>query len=535
VKIRSLVVSALCAVLGPAVAHAEPTLYPPDLKVLSGITNTTDSNLMADELDSKTVWVLPPNTAKAQVSGLHSLTASMGFCAEMRDSIQYSRELSADMNEIAQVRKAKREDFVKLDKRATDLEIEAAHYATDRNLQALADLDTRLQQMEIRLTDLYKIAETCDKTCDEINGEISNLNKAKNAALLDRNAISRQNTDDIREYTRRLAVAKAARKAGENARAVYTDLNKEFSDLQNRMRENFAGLGKMEGGRAAITYVSSWDDNITQLRNKNPGFNFAKVATKNAKLMTELAGVKDIDPQGAVMGIALGGVMQDGVASFSQYPQSLSTNLKLSLIGACPMVHPEYFDLKSDDVASMRYGVIITYDYDSIFRVKATAKYNMYKLYQKIVSSGSSGGLFSSSSWSDVEEKNFFRDSFTVIWDDKENAVPPEAKASREAEMRHAVMWRLANLALPSAPNRGDIMAAAQPPTRGAVVISDSLMQTCPGNVYCVAGAAVFKVLDAIFGSSSANASYTSITDVEVIENYENTQKITKPWLTTYL
>ena len=101
--------------------------------------------------------------------------------------------------------------------------------------------------------------------------------------------------------------------------------------------------------------------------------------------------------------------------------------------------------------------------------------------------------------------------------------------------MRHAVMWRLANLAIPSAPNRGDIMAAVQPPTRGAVVISDSLMQTCSGSVYCVAGAAVLKVLDAIFGSSSANASYTNITDVEVIENYENTQKIIKPWLTTYL
>ena len=87
-KIKPLVFSTLCAVLGSTVARAEPTLYPPDLKVLSSITNTTDSNLMADELDSKTVWVLPPNTAKAQVSGLHSLTASMGFCAEMHDSIQ---------------------------------------------------------------------------------------------------------------------------------------------------------------------------------------------------------------------------------------------------------------------------------------------------------------------------------------------------------------------------------------------------------------------------------------------------------------
>ena len=169
-----------------------------------------------------------------------------------------------------------------------------------------------------------------------------------------------------------------------------------------------------------------------------------------------------------------------------------------------------------------------------LFR-EAEAKYNMYKMYQKIMRSGKSGGLFRSKSWSSVEERNFFKDSFTVSWDDSENTLSQADKDAREQEMRRSVLSRLATIALPTVPNRAEILNAGDPPTRGAIVVSDELMKTCPSNVYCVAGAAVMRVLDAIFGNSTSTANYTNIQDITVTEKYNNKQKITKSWITSYL
>ena len=53
-------------------SFAEPTLYPKDVSILSNIKNSTTSNIMADEVDPRTVWVLPPNSATAVAMGLHT-------------------------------------------------------------------------------------------------------------------------------------------------------------------------------------------------------------------------------------------------------------------------------------------------------------------------------------------------------------------------------------------------------------------------------------------------------------------------------
>jgi hypothetical protein len=222
----------------------------------------------------------------------------------------------------------------------------------------------------------------------------------------------------------------------------------------------------------------------------------------------------------------------------SGFPQSISANLVLSLVGACPMLHPEYFDIQPGYGANkMAYGLTITYDFPAAMVVRATAHYNMYKMYEKIVSSGSSGGFFSSRSWTNVEEHTFFKDSFSIDWktQDPANSVSEERRLEIEHEMRAHIIERIASLALPSAPNRDAILAAGAPPVHGAVVVSNSLMQACPGNVYCVAGSLILTSLDAIFGSSSATASYIQTQNFDATETWSQSQTILKPWVTSYV
>jgi hypothetical protein len=514
---------------------AEPTLYPPDLNVLSGVTNSTSSNILADAADSQTVWVMPPNTAEATVSGLHTKTAWMGFCAEMRDQTKYSKQLSEDIAVLMQKRVERQEELSKLQSRADQINEEAETFAVNENLQALLDIDVRIQAESLNIAELNKTLDSCTHDCGEIKEQIKDANSALQQMRVDRNTIARQNAVAVMKYDQKKAQAKAAQRTADNARGVYTQAVKDLTEVQTTFRQSFAFFGAKEGARAGIAYTSDWDANVQRLRDENPGINFSKVATQNAKLMTVLTSLQGLNSESAIQRIEIGAQTENGAATFPAFPEGFSANVVLSLIGACPMEHPEYFDIKDNDVGNMKYGVVVTYDYQTLFKAKATVTYDYYKMYQKIVSSGSSGGFFSSRSWSNVEEKNFFRDSFTVTWNDPENTVPQADKDAREQEMRRSVLSRLATMALPESVNLAGIIAAAPPPRHGAVVAADQLVKVCPGNIYCMGTAAVLNVLDAIFGSSSSNSSYTKIQEGTITENYNNITKITKSWITSYL
>ncbi len=536
-------IKVLAAIVAMSAAHkvsAEPTAYPTDTSVLFKIINNTNSNILADELDSRTVWVMPPNTAKATVGNMHTKTSNLGFCKEMGMLQKITARLTSDLGELQERRKRSIPGIERLSDEASKLYQAVTLYANSNSLTELAEMDDRIKSDENRLTELYKLAESCQpevtpEKCARINNEMSDVIKDKRALSKSRAELTKTNSDSVAGYDKRLRVYQAANKRFEAAKAIHDTISDSIFAIQRKFHESYGYYGKMEGARASIVYKSTWDDNLVKLRSENPEINFSKVATKKAKLMAELLGVKDIDASGAIKAIGIGGDAKDNSVSFEAYPQDLSTNVVLSLIGACPLEHPDYFDVSSNVLKDMQYGLIITYDYDTVFKLKAKATYNMYRMYQKITSSHTSGGFFSSHTSATIEERNFFRDSFKMEWDDQENTISQADKDAREKEMRDNVLLRLASYALPNVASRGDVIAAAKPPTRGAIVLVDGLAKTCPTNVYCQGAIVVATVLDAIFGSSSSTASFLNIQDTQVVEVYSNNQKITKSWITSYL
>lgn len=521
--------------LVPINAMAEPTLYPKPNNLLSTIHNTTDSNILADFSDPHTIWVMPPNTATAAVASMHTKTANMGFCREMGNLQGYTRDLSQQMADLSDVKYAQSQNLIKLQTRASQLNEEAEQFAATKNLSAILTLDTQIEVLDTNLQSLYEQSDKCTHDCELILEDIRTTMAAKKELLKQRSELSKQNSADVRTYEKKKAAATAAQKTAKDARSIYQELMTDIQKVRTDFLSSYDSFGKMEGARASLTYKSHWNDNLTTLRSLNSGINFAKIATKNAQLATELAGLGNNKVSGAIMEIGMGGSLQGSALKFAAYPEEMANNVVLSLIGACPMEHPEYFDLKNNDVSSMKYGVIISYDYSTMVNIKATASYNMYKIYTKILSSGSSGGLFSSSSWSNVFEKNFFKDSFSVTWDNSENAITPEEKEKIEAQLRFNVMSRLAAIALPVSADRAGIIAAAPPPPHGAAVIASTFAPCAPISIYCATGSAVASILDAIFGSSSSSANYTNINDIEVVDNYLETKKVTSSWITSYI
>ncbi len=529
---RQIIWPMIAGILGAAPLRAAPTVYPESYTQLSNIVNTTDSNLVTDNQDSRVFWVMPPNTEQANVSRIGSLTTNMNFCGEMSDLQSYSREVSKEIADLSKQEIAARTKYQQELAMANKAYEDAAAYASSVNIGQLVSIDQRVRDIDLRIDELYKNLETCSNSCDPINTEISTLSQEKRDLTQTRSRIVRENGETAVKYDRLKKVADSKKASADSNRLAWTDLRKGLISIRDSYLSAYSSYGKMEGGRAILSYSSHWQSNIDKLRSSNPGYSFQKIPTGNVKFMAETALGTVGRPSESIIAYTFPGQSGEGQVVLPSFPEALQGSVTLSLIGACPMVHPDYFDLP-DASAVQKYGAILTYDYESVFQAKAEAKYNMYKLYQKIVSSGSSGGFFSSRSWTNVEEKNFFSDSMTITWFDPEGTIPQATKDAMESEMRKAVLTRLAALALPQTPDRQGILTAAGVPKRGAVVLSEQLLNVCPTNIYCVGAAAITSVLDAIFGSSSSTSSYLNIQDVEIKENYMSTQKIYKPWITS--
>lgn len=522
-----------------SLVKATPTIYPTNFDFLNYVNNQTNSSLVADDTNFRKIYVLPPNVAEAEVKGLHTLNANVGFCKELGDLQDYSRQVTAKLKELTNKRDSFQKEVDEVSAQLYQARLDAAKYVADKRMQPLADLDAQINDYDLRMNELDKIISSCKQNCDGFIKDLADVEKAKNQALRDRRSLLIQYASDIREYTKRKAAVDSLELQFNDVGQKFQKIKADLISIHNDFLNMYSSFSKLEGGRAAFLYKSNWDSNIETLRRNNPNYEFEKIVTEKAILFAGISSVNNVPQGSAILSYELPGIQKDNYVDLnSGFPDSLQSNLVLSLVGTCPMLHPEYFDITPGYGAEkMSYGLTVAYNFPSAMKSTVTAKYNMYKMYQKIVSSGSSGGFFSSRTWTNVEERSFFRDSFKVDWvsQDPANEVPEDKRLEMEHEMRRAILERMANLALPMSPNRDAIIAANQPSQHGSVVIASSLMQYCPGNVYCVGGSVILNALDAIFGSSSTTASYMQTQDFELTESWSGSKVVMKPWITSYI
>lgn len=515
-------------------AHALPTIYPTSISLLSSINNKTNSNIVADNVDPRVFYVMPPNSAQSTVSGLHTVNANVGFCKEIADQQRYSRTLAEKLM-IIEAEQAERKDFIEdLNTKLSNANAEMARKAVVLKVEEIIALDARIESIEARISELNDKLLSCTENCQHLSGEIKELRNEKMETSRRRRELAAARTKEVREYEKSKALVEAIKSDIATEDDTWTKINSRVLTLRNSYLNMYSAFASMEGGRANIQFKSNWDDNIDSLRAENPSFTFHKMETRNAVISTNISDLKDAPPGGAILGYSIGGLYSEGKFTQTAYPQDLSANVRLSLLGACPMLHPEYYDIPNS--SEMKYGMSITYEYPSAFTVDVEANYNMYKMYQKIVKSGSKGGFFRSKSWSSVEERTFFRDEFKVKWNEQDESVAltDVQKADMEREMRNNILGRLAAIGLPAMTNAAALLPTPAIPTTGAVVLSGSLMKTCPTNIYCVGASIGLNVLQAIFGSSSTSSSYTNIQDADLKEIWSKTKVTYKPAISTY-
>ena len=527
-----------CALFYTGAAQAVPTLYPTSWD--SRIKNNTSSSLLSDSMNASRYYVLPPNTAEVKVRSLSQATTNIGFCKELSAIQKYNLD-ALEIIKRLQDRKLQLDVEYKNNEVALkSAQIEMAQFVTANNLIELDAIDRQIQSLDRKLNELYVHSKTCTKTCDLILEDIRQSQHNRNHLLDMRLELSSSHMMQATEYEKRkqkITNIEAARdRSADTLRHLQTEIREMYTDYLSL----YDAHAKREGAKISLDYTSVWTTNLNRLSFDNPSNSFEKIPTKNVLIKADAYSKNNILPGASILAFEVSGQAASSVLSMGSFPESFSGNATINLLSACPMFQPELFGFSASDPAvqpqNAKFGLIVSYEYPSEFKYKVSVTYNLTKMYEVVKSKGRSGGLFSSKSWSDTQEREAFNDSFEVDWsmEDPNLKLSDSQKLDVEADLRRQALARLTNYMLMSKNNISKLDAPPDLPSNGAVILSNALSKNCGFVLGCKAASIGLDFLSAVFGSSEISESLKQELNVTIKDIYSNRQVLMQTRVTSY-
>jgi len=263
-----------------------------------------------------------------------------------------------------------------------------------------------------------------------------------------------------------------------------------------------------------INYSLEWNDLVEAYQEANPKIHFERLPLEAGRIVFgRKLGVEGEILTGAVAHTIYGientsAISADGTlapnAGAVIMGDALSGQIVLNYAGACPFVKngkmPE--DISASEVDTY-LAANFQYKYSLQSLRKYRASYNLSSIFKHIQESHSKGGLFSSSTSNTLTETSLSSDEFNLVMESDQASFEFESTLRTEVktELINRVLREMAGLT-----GQPTMPSLTAPPPRGSVVAANEL-QKVP-NIYAQIGAAGLRVLDSIFGNSTASASY---------------------------
>ena len=543
---KSRVLILASALVTAAPAHALPTLYPSRPDQLKQVKNQTSSTVLADTIDDNQYYVLPPGAGTAIPQTAWSPSDTLGFCGEMTDAQRNSKAIAQSMADVAEDFAANEKDLAAKIRRAGELRQAAADLAvSSQDLTLAGTLYEQKTDDETRLSALYAAQNTCEgDACAARAKDVADTQKHRRTVMKQLTDIQARLGASYTTWERARQKAAAAEQDVVAQLKFVGDYQDTLSKLRQQILANYAYFAKLAGAMTGISYDTGWDQNLDRLRADNPSIHFEKSATANVVVYANLIGPDDraayYNSLPAVLDYVVNGVAEnpfrtDGkVDTLAALPTKFNATLRLSLVGACPLMEPAKYDVKLKSGVPV-FAISAKYDYPTAYTTKVKFSYNLWRFYQMIKDESSSGGLFWSSSSVKITETKLGNDTFTADWheSDPDNVVPDDQKRAIEKEVKTELINRvLTQMAVP-VPGGGAAPAGTPGvPAHGAVVIASGLDQVCGFSIYCQGGAWILRGLDAIFGGSSAETSYSRNENFTASEIWNRESVRYKPGMT---
>jgi len=503
------------------------------------VDNQTNSTLLRDNADPNKVWVLPPGAGKTEFAGMVR-SANLTFCPGIKDLGQASNAIDKKIGSLGERLVSLEPELAAAEKVLAAARTQLGEAGEKASVAEMMMLDVRVKDLSIHRDEVIAQLDRCTQNCDVLAAEYKKVSGAIETARLALAKVEAENRADARAY-------RIAKSRVDQAQANFDDvgsrvlkLSENLAKLGKQVFDLYSTKGKLEGGIVKLDYDLNWDKNVLQLTNSNPHYQFEKISTVNARIFANIVAAGDAvsyyESLPMILDYTINGVRYLPWATTDHaataLPSTLVGNMRMSLLGACPIADPHFFDgtmmvtEKSPD-GSPLFAISASYQYPSAFKFKVTAKYNLFKFYERIQESGSHGGFFSSSSYTEVTENKIDRDAFSIDWliEDPNTAFTSELRAQIQAQLKQDLMNRvLSTIAQPgtSATSEPLLLAPCVPPAPGAVVFANGLNATCPQNIYCQGGGWFLRGLTAIFGSAQSTASFRQTWDRTASETWSS-------------
>lgn len=543
-KLSSVFVAA--ATLGAALpATAAPTLYPRAGNRLSEVTNPSKAVVISDTADRNVHWVLPPATGGTELTGV-SLTANVGFCEEMAFLQGTSRQLAERIAARSLEIDEKQPEIEALYAELADLREDAAR-ANTPEIQLINAARDRIDDIEFEIDDLRDALRDCDTDqCeDDIEEDIQALRAERTELRAEVRDLERLHRTQLRAYETANNLVDAKQDEIDDVERRLDNARESLLRARSQIFEMYRQYGTLEGGFGNVDFDTGWDTAVQQLRDANPGrgFVFTPIPTREVRIFPQilpgfhsdnyLAGLP------AVLAYTVAGRtvrMEDNEHTFAALPPHIPANMRLSLIGACPIARPEAWDLPEDQSGSPLFGLRAEYQYPSAFRTNVTVTYNLWKVYEYMKSVSVDGGLFSTSTEVDESESTDEGSRWSFNFFDESGLTPDqikEIKATIKAELMADVLRVMAVPSSSAESGTRDLMPA---PQSGAVVLANGISDTCGWwSPYCVGASWALRGLQAIFGGSETETRYQSQHNVSVSRSYADDAIQYRPATTAFV
>ena len=308
---------------------------------------------------------------------------------------------------------------------------------------------------------------------------------------------------------------------------IYTQseaINTLIMAAYNSMNSLVSTSARNHGGTLLVPYLHRQAENIETIRNENPAYtNVGAVQTYHGRLYFSAPGSiqdgLDISLLPIIDTYSVSGVTANKLAhSTAEIAPRLDVTVSLTRMGACLIQFPEKFGSKT----APKFGLTAIYDYPFAFTTSVHASYNLKNIYRFLKESGSSGGLFSSKSWSRTLELNWGESALKFSWreTDPELKVTPADRLEIEKSVKADLLASIDRLVM----ERAGLppAQAANPGPHGATVLANSLDKTCSVNAYCAAASIALRTLDAVFGSSSTSTQIEKSLDVTATYEFDS-------------
>lgn len=500
--------------------QAAPSAYLNVDNSLSNLKNPTDSVILGDTDDPKTIYVLPPSSGEAKLAKKITYSGPM-VCEKLKDLSNLEQEATLRYNRFSDLATQHRASLASREQELLESRKRAEEYrASNEALGQYDDLKERILQLDALISETSEqmMQVNCSdepEKCKEFRDTLSQLKKEKAEANAQLRKIADDNREIVKTYNKLNAAYEATKKVYDDIKKAYDDAVRSARETRDYIVSVYAEWALKEGAWSSIEFNTGWEENIQSIQNANPGYFVRQIPTSNVQVYASVGGGQT---EGAyrqtlpmfldydVNGVRYNPYGISGQQGFPAFPAVMVANTRLSMSGACMVLHPDMFGVPVDQQGSPVFGMSATYAYPSVFRYDINAEYNMHSVYKLIRKHSKKRGFFKTKTFASVVEDQSGWSDFSIKFlneDDERNLTDAE-KTQIAAEIKAELVREVLNMI--ATPTDKEPEPGA-PPESGASEIGDGLYNLCGRvNAKCAVVAFVFKGLDALFGSSSAES-----------------------------